>query len=246
MYSNLITSPWAPSYITATTLSDAWFQTLYQVYHNGRKYLITKGSYEGSHRLEFDFAAGFIKVPHFRPLSPIMPEVVQVASPTSDEDIHKYFEEYLMDPSLAPNEEYKYATWVNGEILPNRLTPIEWVIDHFRKAGYGTNHCFIQVGNSDSIFAYDRPYTTEAERGTSPCLRGIDFKIVEGVLLTYVYFRSWDLWGGFPVNLGGITLLNEYVAESLGDVEPGPIAFMSKGLHVYDFALDPLKTVLQQ
>jgi hypothetical protein len=57
--------------------------------------------------------------------------------------------------------------------------------------------------------------------------------------------NSWDLVGGFPENLGGITLLSEFVAASLGDVEAGPLAFCSKGLHVYDFYLEPLKCLLR-
>lgn len=277
-------------HVEATTLSDAWFQLLYHAYHSGRRYLITRGSYEGSYRAEFDFASGFIKYPHDRPLAPIMPEGLNISPPTSDEKIWEYFETYLMDPQLGKNEEYKYAVWINGdvqgcdrevakrlqrleelikacegphkvaaavkycEILRNAIsrdvlepaiTPIEWVIKHFKEAGYGTNHCFIQVGYPDSFVSYERPYTNELERGTSPCLRGIDFKIVDNILITTVYFRSWDLVGGFPENLGGITLLSEFVAASLGDVEAGPLAFCSKGLHVYDFYLEPLKCLLR-
>jgi len=33
-------------------------------------------------------------------------------------------------------------------------------------------------------------------------------------LLHFVlYFRSWDLWGGFPAKLAGIQLLKEYMAS---------------------------------
>ena len=236
-----------PVFIEATTLGDAWFQLLYQVYHHGRKYLITKGSYEGGYRLEFDFVAGFIHHPHVRPLAPIMPEGIMVGSPTSDDEIDKYFNDYLMDSSLAPNEEYKYATWINGQIFDSTdITAIEWIIKHFKECGYGTNHCFLQVGYPSSNLAYDRSYINENERGTSPCLRGIDFKIVENVLVSHVYFRSWDLFSGFPTNMGGFVLLNEYVAYSLDGIEPGPLAFSSKGLHVYDFALEPLKSLLRE
>jgi len=281
---------WQPISFKATTIGDAWFQALYLVWNHGRHYKITRGSYEGTHRLEFDFVSGFINHPHIRPLTPIMPEAISVPAPTSEHEIDQYFANYLMDPNLAPEEEYRYSSWINGDVqafrrgihgglatleylleqydpsdpelrfihrytrmltyaasknLSSKITPIEWVIKHFKEAGHGTNHCYLTVGNPDSNFAYDRPYSTEAERGTSPCLRGLDFKIVGGELLTHAYFRSWDLFSGFCTNLGGITLLNEYVAASL-DISPGPIAFTSKGLHVYDFALEPLKTLLRQ
>jgi thymidylate synthase len=63
-------------------------------------------------------------------------------------------------------------------------------------------------------------------------------------LLFNVYFRSWDLWGGWPENLGGITMLMEFMAAQLGDVEVGPLSFASKGLHAYGFQLDAVKTRL--
>jgi thymidylate synthase len=238
---------WQPVFIEATTLGDAWFQSLYLVWNHGRRYLITKGSYEGSYRLEFDFVSGFIRHAHIRPLAPIMPEGISIPPPTSDEEIEKYFQDYIMDPNLAPNEEYRYSSWIAGKVSQEYdISPVEWVIKHFKESGYGTNHCYIQVGNPDSVFAYERPYHTEVERGTSPCLRGLDFKIVENSLFMHAYFRSWDLFSGFCTNLGGLTLLNEYVAFSLPNVQPGPIAFTSKGLHVYDFALEPLKALLRQ
>ena len=100
---------------------------------------------------------------------------------------------------------------------------------------------FISVGDKESCLAYDRSYKNETEKPSSPCLRGIDFKIKDSQLITGVIFRSWDLYSGFSENMGGIALLNEYVAAQLDDVEPGPIAFNSMGLHCYGFQLDVLK-----
>jgi hypothetical protein len=37
-----------------------------------------------------------------------------------------------------------------------------------------------------------------------PCLRSIDTRIQDDVLNFVVYFRSWDLWNGFPANLAAI------------------------------------------
>ena len=73
-----------------------------------------------------------------------------------------------------------------------------------------------------------------------PCLRHIDTRIQDGKLHFYPYFRSWDLWGGFPANLGGIQLLKEYVAAEIG-VEDGEIIASSKGLHIYDYSFDLAK-----
>ena len=74
----------------------------------------------------------------------------------------------------------------------------------------------------------------ESKRGTSPCLRGLDFRIIDGYLMTHVIYRSWDLFAGFPENMGGFTLLNEYIANNLDDISPGPLSFSCKSLHAYE------------
>ena len=256
----------SPIFINGTTLNDAYFNALWQLWYHGKDYKITEGSFKGNFRREFDFCSGVIIHPHDRPLAPIMPNNIDPV--TTDEAIDQYFANYLMNSKLEPNEEYRYSSWINGadnyykyryiqkEIKKenmfeesfeyNKETPIEWVIRHFQEKGYGNNHCYINIGNSDSNFAYDKKYNNEAERGTSPCLRGIDFKIKENKLITSVIFRSWDLYSGFPENLGGITLLNEYVAAQLPGVEPGPLAFTSMGLHCYDFQLKMVVMALQR
>jgi len=252
-----------PVYVEARDLDDAWFQFLYNCYHNGRKYKITSGSYEGQYRYALDFAFAYIKDPHKRPLAPTVPENSPLPPPTTEEEIEQYFLDYLMSGKLAPNEHYRYGTWIVGgeyEIppidgkykgkivdspsylveVPNQL---QWVIDHFKEKGFGNEHCYITIGYPESNFWYDVPYDNPNDRKTSPCLRGLDFRIIDGKLITYCYFRSHDLVAGFPTNLGGITLLNEYVATAL-DVEPGALFYASKSLHCYDHAWDYLKARL--
>lgn len=68
------------------------------------------------------------------------------------------------------------------------------------------------------------------------CLRSIDTRIQDGKLHFVVYFRSWDLWGGFPANLAAIQHLKEYMAGQIG-VEDGELIAESKGLHLYDYAV---------
>jgi thymidylate synthase len=73
-----------------------------------------------------------------------------------------------------------------------------------------------------------------------PCLRLIDTRVRYGKLHFIVYFRSWDLWAGFPANLAGIQLLKEYMAQQIG-VEDGEIIAVSKGMHLYDYTWDLAK-----
>lgn len=261
-----------PIFVEGTTLDDTWFKLLAEVYKHGRRNRIDTGSYEKeTDRLEFDFVAGSIRYPTSRPLSPRLSGLT-VPPPTSDEDIEKYFATYIMNGALEGNEHYKYATWIVGGDykLPTKVTmehgdemlvPIElpgmvmkvpnaldWIVNHYIEKGYANNHCYIQVGYPESNMAYDIPYDTELDRQTSPCLRGIDTKIVEedglNYLLMNVYFRSWDLWGGWPENMGGMTRLMETICEMISylnpdnPVRPGALSFASKGLHCYWFQLD--------
>jgi thymidylate synthase len=73
---------------------------------------------------------------------------------------------------------------------------------------------------------------TVAKRAT--CNRGR-----YGKLHFIVYFRSWDLWGGFPANLAALQLVKEEMVMEISKkrpVEDGEIIAVSKGLHLYDYA----------
>ena len=236
-----------PALIEARDLNEAYFLLINACWDNGIKYLITEGSNKGGHRLELPFAAGLVHYPHTRPLAPVMP--IGLAPTTNDEKIEEYFNEYLMSAILKPNEEYRYASWING-IMFNESTEewesqLEWCIRHFQKKGFGNNHCFITVGDPRTNFNYDKPYKNETERRTSPCLRGIDIKIKDNKVILGVVYRSWDLYAGFPENMGGFTLLNEYIASELG-IEPGPLTFSSQGLHCYDYQITSLIQYLRR
>jgi hypothetical protein len=95
----------------------------------------------------------------------------------------------------------------------------------------------LYIPYNDFVFNYeveeDNSYIVNGHT-VHNCLRLIDFKIKENKLNFIVYFRSHDLWAGFPENLGGLQLLKEYMAIELG-VEDGEIIEVSKGLHLYDY-----------
>ena len=255
-------------FINEKTIDNMWFKLLYEVYKNGRVNPIDTGSFAGAKRLEFDFVAGTIEYPSTRPLAPILPEGVPV--PTTDQDIENYFVSYIMNGALDVNEHYKYATFISGgeyhlpkvsgkqirgtdgkellydnvyDLTINVPNQVEWVIKHYKEKGFGNNHCYMQVGYPESSLAYDIPYKEEFERQTSPCLRGIDTHIKDNILTMSVTFRSWDLYAGFPENMGGITMLGEYIASELG-VFMGPLSFSCLKLHAYDFQIDALKARL--
>jgi len=182
------------SMIEARDLSEAWFLCLRKVLTEGHEYKIDRGSYVGQSRKELDFVVVQIKHPGTKPLVPSVPQ--GIPSPTSMEYIESYLP-YLMTAHKAEGEQYTYGQYLE--------TPINEVIRMYKEDGYNTNQAYMAVGDSQSIFLPD-----------PPCLRGVDTRIRDHQLHFMLYFRSWDLWAGFPSNLAAIQLLKEYMASEIG------------------------------
>ncbi len=207
-------------FIEARDLPDAWFQAVYRILEKGREYVIERGSYKGQKRLELDYVTIHVKYPGTRPLIPDIPPSLGIPNPVSEEYVHEYLP-YLMCAKKKEGEEYTYGYYLEKQI--------EEVIRMYKEDGYNTNQAYMTVGEPNCIYMKD-----------PPCLRGIDTRIKEGKLHFFVYFRSWDLWNGFPANLAAIQLLKEYMAESIG-VEDGELVAASKGLHLYDYVWELAK-----
>jgi thymidylate synthase len=200
--------------IQARDIPDAWFQCVYEIVDKGHRYQIDRGSFQGQERLEFDYITVQIKHPGTRPLIPDIPEALCIPNPVADGYIESYLP-YLMTAEKQPNEDYTYGEYLEPQIAE--------VIRMYRQDGHGTNQAYMTVGDPKALLLND-----------PPCLRGIDTRIRYGKLHFMVYFRSWDLWNGFPANLGAIQMLKEYMAQEIG-VEDGEIIAASKGLHLYDY-----------
>jgi len=201
------------SKIMARDLSEAWFLCLRQTLAEGYEYKIDRGSYAGQRRKELDFVVVNIRCPGTRPLAPDVPQ--GVPPPTTMEYIESYLP-YLMTAHRAKGEQYTYGQYLEKQI--------DEVIRMYKEDGYNTNQAFMAVGDAQSIFLSD-----------PPCLRAIDTRIRDSQLNFVVYFRSWDLWAGFPSNLAAIQLLKEYMAGEIG-VSDGEIIAMSKGMHLYEYS----------
>lgn len=227
--------------VKARDLPDAWFQCVDLCHAEGRDYTITEGSYVGQRRRELDYVTVHITHPQTRPLLPDIPAHFGIPNPVEDDYVEKYLP-YLLTADKRPNEQYTYGQRLFGEILEyeetddpkGRLTwcmpQVEEVIKKFKK-GFGDNQACMTIAQPSDIHLTD-----------PPCMRQIDCRIYpesgarcadERRLHFCVYFRSWDLWAGFPANLAAIVYLQEHMALEIG-VEPGEIVAASKGLHLYD------------
>ena len=200
--------------IEARDLPDAWFQCVYNIFEKGRTYTIERGSFEGQQRLEYDFVVVKITHPETRPLIPDMPPGIGLPPPTDMDYVHEYLDKLCSADSKADFEDYTY-----GMFLENQISE---VIRMYREGGPNTNQAYMAVGSRESIYLED-----------PPCLRGIHTRIRYGRLHFVVYFRSWDLWGGFPSNLAGLQLMKEYMAAEIG-VPDGEMICLSSGLHLYE------------
>lgn len=213
-------------FIEARDLPDAWFQCVYRVLEVGKEYIINRGSYEGQKRLEFDHITVHIKYPGTRPLLPDIPPQLGIPNPVTEGYLEEYLP-YLMTSVRQSGEDYTYgerlAGWCYDYGYALVVNQIEEVISMYKGGGHLTNQACMEVAVPSDIDLKD-----------PPCLRLIDTRIQDDKLHFIVYFRSWDLWGGFPANLGAIQLLKEYMAGEIG-VEDGEIIASSKGLHLYDY-----------
>ncbi len=202
--------------IVGRTINDVWRDALWCAVREGYSYKTKLGSYEGQERLQLDRLTIEVTEPWTRPLAVHMPEGTGIPAPTSEGSIHEYFFKYLAGDEVSTGQDYTYGNYIQKQ-LPQ-------VVEKLCLSKGATNQATIMVGDLESVNLSD-----------PPCLRVIDFKIVDGRLDMTVFFRSWDLFAGLPENLGGLQLFKEYFACYLDfPVEDGKIIAYSSGAHIYE------------
>lgn len=196
--------------IARSTIGDAWLYAIRHCMDTGRDYTVWRGSYEGQRRRQLDSLAFLITNPGTRPLAVENPYTRQPVS--NDEQITTYFCDYLINPEKRKNEQYTYAQ----RLAPNLEAVVKMLHDT-----PNTNQATINVGRYGDV-----------ELSDPPCLRVLSWKLTPNGLQLSSFWRSWDLFNGLPMNLGGLQLLNEAVAEWAG-YKPGYLVCYSDGAHVY-------------
>jgi thymidylate synthase len=101
----------------------------------------------------------------------------------------------------------------------------------------------MRVGDPFCFMDYFEPYDSECKRKTTPCLLGINPKIInidKQLFMTFhVMYRSWDLFSGYLTNNGGFQLLKEFMCSEISeraniDLKPGPTVTSCVDLHLYE------------
>ena len=221
-----------PFFLKAKTISDAWFQLIYNIFDHSYTQNIQRGSFEKEqYRLQYPGIAVYIEHPA-DDMVPIIPPALGIPSPTSMEYIEDYFANYLMDPNISENETYRYSSRIHNP-MPKGGTQLQRAIDMLKETPL-TNQAVVEIGTPED---YDVCYGKD-DKLDPPCLRLLDFKAIpyenDMRLTVTAYFRSWDLWAGLPSNLGGLELLKQYVAGETG-LGNGPMYAYSAGAHIYGY-----------
>ena len=221
-------------YIEARDIPDAWFQCIRKVLDVGFRYEIQHGSFIGQTRLEFNYITVQINNAYREPYDLMLPDIpahLGIPNPVENGYIEQYLP-YLMTGAKQDDEDYTYGQRLNNAKVFHYARPWGWdwlevnQINHFielLKETPNTNQAILQIAQPDDCRLKD-----------PPCLRQIDMRVKNNQLIFYPYFRSWDLWGGFPANLAAIAALQKYMADEIG-VDIGSIIASSKGLHIYGY-----------
>ena len=234
--------------IEGTSIQDTWFRLLYAAVDAGRVFTIDRGSYAGQRRLELDFVVARIVQPWLQPFAPIMPEGSNIPPPFDEAYLADYYGKRLRDAPVRGamwNATRDFTTrdlFLDGLRDPERvpgvnmgvpplLDQVALLIHTYKTHGYRNNQMVLQVAEPTDMLLKD-----------PPCLRHIDTRIQDGALHFFPYFRSWDLYGGFPANLAAIEILKQYCADEIG-VGNGEIIASSKGLHLYDHVWELAETL---
>jgi thymidylate synthase len=209
--------------LEARDLDEAWYKCLKEVLWSGHEYTIDRGSFEGHTRKEFDLIVCQIRQPWIRPLIPVVPEGCPVCG-----DI-KYVESdylyYLLVNDKRKEEDYRY-----GQYMENQYFECIKILQD----NPNTNQACCTIGDKDSIYLKD-----------PPCMKIVDWRVRDDALHWIIYFRSWDLYSGWPTNLAGLQLAKEQAANEIG-VDDGELIAISKGLHLYDFQFEYAKQIVMR
>jgi len=210
--------------IKAKNIPDACFQAWYEVIKNGRKFKIDDGSFAGSIRIELDFLHIHIDDPSYgsgtQDIIPAMPEGSDIVPPITLEYLYgsgKYAY-CLLDDEKHENEAYTY-----GYRLRNPIDQISYVINILKKTPR-TNQMVLRFSRPEDITSDD-----------PPCLTSIFCRVQDKRLNFHIYFRSNDMWSGFPANMAAIEFLQKTMAMEIG-IDQGSFDYTCSGAHIYDYA----------
>ncbi len=176
-----------PIHLDCTTISDAWFQLVYNILEPAGAYIqnIQRGSFENSeYRIQYPGASFCISQP-WVDMYPQVPKHLEIPNPTDEEYVTDYFVNYIMGTELAENETYTYGSRINEKVPRCKWedeifysgwdgkTQLDAIIKMLKETPL-TNHAIIEIAQPTDITAC----IGKDNKNDPPCLRLIDFKVI--------------------------------------------------------------------
>ena len=152
--------------------------------------------------------------------------------PFTEADLENYLPQ-MLSPSKPEKVAYTY-----GERLfrrdQDKPSEIEKAVGRLRKNLY-----------SRRAFATTWRISEDSESANPPCLTQVTWLVQENKLFQTVFFRSHDLYEGWPMNLMALQQLQHDIANELG-VQPGHIVCVSHSAHLYENRWNDVKEKLEK
>lgn len=210
-------------------LEEAWMMVMSSIMDQGREYRKDDSSRAGLLRKALDWCSIVITNPEDRPLVPLSkPGCVSCCD---ENDAYQYYLTKLLNQYPEENETYTYGQY---------LAPLlEITTRKYTEKGFYTQKAVMPVGD----------WLDACKDESIACLRLIDTRIIniDGIdkLHYYIYFRAWNWFGAFSLEMAGFQLLKEYhcymitaASDSEREVFPGPTVAMSKDVHLNEMEWD--------
>jgi thymidylate synthase len=220
--------------------------------------IIQQGSFmNNSSRLQFPGAAIAIEYPLIDRIV-TMPEGSGLPPPTDVDKVEAYFYRYIIGTELAENETYTYGQRINVSLQATmdmlKNTPITNQATIEVGQPDDTFNCIGKDGHLDPpclrlidfkvipkfkdcccvLGASDISDTIYLQENCKCNGTKVEIDRGKSRLDMTVYFRSWDLYAGFPENLAGLSKLQEMISEYIG-IPVGYMYAYSAGLHLYKY-----------
>lgn len=180
-------------HIKATTISEAWHQTLKTLYTQGKSFSEGEVYRDSTLTIEVDNVTEDLFDARF----PMTQEQVETIS------------HYLI---TGENENQVIHDWTKlyrKRLFEGNVNQIESIITYLRNKPHGKR---AQASIWDSSIDFTGPI--------APCLQVLWFQVIDDKLDIHVHMRASDCYGKLLMNMHEFTALQRYVAKEIGK-EPG-------------------------
>ena len=210
--------------VVGETITECWIKLLHEIRLHGN---IKKHGYDGLWQELIDL----IVVVKDEPNDFFIPDYL----PVDRQFIESYLPQMCYDAPYVEGVKYSYGQRIRSYFEVDQLKQIINKLNREPDAA------------SAVINLWD---IKDHDRGGSPCLNHLWFRIVENKLILSALFRSNDMFSAWVSNAMGLRHLQKIVVEELkalsnnAGLEAGELITISQSAHIYDDCWDTVDTLL--